>query len=158
MRDSVVVEVCALLVNDRVAVNDPVAVGLNVTVKGTFWPAATVRGRDRPFTLNAALFVLAAVMVTLDPLALRVPDPLPLLPTTMLPIFSVDGVIESCPTGAGVLLPVPLTGIFKDELLVVLPLMMTFPLVDELAVGANVTFTPIFCPAVRTIGSVTPET
>jgi uncharacterized membrane protein (UPF0136 family) len=156
VRDSLVVEVCALLVNDNVALSDPVAVGLNVTVKGTFWPAATVMGRDKPFTLNAALLVVAAVMVTLAPLALRLPDPLPLAPTTMLPIFSVDGVTESCPMAAEALPPVPLTGIFNHELLAVL-LMMTLPLVDEVAVGANVTFTPTFCPEARTIGRLTPE-
>ena len=154
--DSVVVVLCALLVKDNAELTDPVAVGLNVTVKGTLCPAGTVIGSDRPLTLNAELLVLAAVMVTLAPVALRLPDAVPLFPTTTLPTFSVDGVTESCPLGAGAVVPVPLTGILSHELEAVL-LTVTYPLVDEFAVGAKVTFIPTFCPEARTSGRLTPE-
>jgi len=95
--DSVVVPGVALLVKVSVAFAVPVADGLNFTVKGTLVPAAMVVGRVRPLTENAALFVLAAVTVTLAPDALKLPDAVPLLPTVTLPRFSVAGFTLSCP-------------------------------------------------------------
>ena len=71
---SVVVEGCALLVNVRVALSAPATSGLKVTVNGTLCPAGIVTGRDRPPITNSELFVLAAVTVTLTPLAFRLPE------------------------------------------------------------------------------------
>jgi hypothetical protein len=70
---------------------------VNFTVKGTLCPAAIVAGSDKPLTVKTELFVVAAVTVTLAPLALRLPDAVPLSPTTTLPRESVDGLTESCP-------------------------------------------------------------
>ena len=95
--DSVVVPGVALLVKVSVAFAVPAADGLNFTVKGTFAPTGIVAGNDKPLIVNAALFVLAAVTVTLAPVALKLPDAVPLLPTVTLPRFSVVGLTLSCP-------------------------------------------------------------
>ena len=93
--DSVVVEGCALLVKVRVAVADPVDCGVKVTVKGTVWPEGMVTGSDSPLMLNTELLVLAAVTVTLAPLAESVPLPVPLLPTVTLPRLSEAGLTDN---------------------------------------------------------------
>src|SRR6476620_4274042 len=51
----------------------PAAVGENVTVNGTLWPAANVTGKVSPPMLNAELFELIEDNVTLPPLAVRLP-------------------------------------------------------------------------------------
>jgi hypothetical protein len=56
-----------------------------------------VAGRVRPLTVNAALFVLAFVTVTLAPDALKLPDAVRLVPTVTLPRFRVVGFTLSCP-------------------------------------------------------------
>jgi len=88
---SVVVDGCALLVNVRVAVALPVTVGLNVIVKFALCPAAIVWGSENPPIVKTELLVLAAVTVTLAPLALRVPVAVPLDPTVTLPTLRVVG-------------------------------------------------------------------
>jgi hypothetical protein len=107
VKASVVVEVWALLIKPSVALAAPVASGVKVTVNGTLWPAGIVTGSDNPLTLNAELFVLAAVTVTLAPLAVKLPDAVPLVPTTTLPTGSGFGVALSIPAEAAV--PVPVT-------------------------------------------------
>ena len=92
VRDAVVVEGCALLVKVSVPLAAPALVGANVIVNGTFWPAGTVRGSDIPPMLNAELFVPAALIVTFAPLADRLPEIVPLVPTTTLPAARVVGV------------------------------------------------------------------
>ena len=94
----------ALLVVVSVALADPTAVGLNVIVKGTLCPAGIVTGSESPLIVNAELFVLAAVTVTLDPLAFKLPEAVPLEPSTTLPTANVEGEIVSCPAAA---VPVP---------------------------------------------------
>jgi hypothetical protein len=103
---SVVGEPVALLVTVNVALTAPAAVGVNVTVKGTLCPAAIVTGSDKPLTVKTELFALAPVTVTLAPLALRLPDAVPLSPTTTLPRASVAGLTESCPELAAIPVPV----------------------------------------------------
>src|ERR1041385_2843753 len=95
---SVVVVGCALLVKVSTALTAPDTCGLNVTVNGTLWPAGIVTGNERPPTLNTELFEIAAVTVTLAPLALRVPEAVPLPPITIVPRFRVLGATLSCPT------------------------------------------------------------
>ena len=68
------VEGWALLVAVSVALAEPTAVGLNVIVKGTLCPAGIVTGSESPLIVKAELFVLAAVTVTLDPLAFKLPE------------------------------------------------------------------------------------
>src|SRR5271165_2817568 len=132
---SIVVDGLALLVNVSEALAEPVVCGLKVTVKGALWPAGMVTGSDNPPTLNAELFVLAPVKVTLAPLAVILPDPLPLVPTTTLPRARLVGDTVSCPAAA---VPVPdsamvSVGFDASEVMVTVPLAL-------LAVcGANVT-------------------
>ena len=78
-----------------VAVAEPVDCGVKVTVKGTLWPAGIVTGKESPLTVNADLLVLAAVTVTLAPLAESVPLPVPLVPTVTLPMSSVAGLTDN---------------------------------------------------------------
>src|SRR5579864_1041490 len=85
----------------------PAKVGVNLTVKVVLWPGGIVTGSERPPTLNAELFELAAVTVTFAPLAVRLPDAVPLVPTTTLPKPKVVGVTASCPAAA---VPVPDSG------------------------------------------------
>lgn len=133
-------------------VADPVAEGLKVTVNGRLCPGAIVAGSDKPVTLNAALLVVALLMLTLAPEELRVPDAVTLLPTTVLPIFSVDGVTESWPTGADVV-PVADNGMLKYG-----PETARFPLTVPGAFGANVTFTVTLCLAASVKGVEGPVT
>ena len=91
VRVSVVGEFWALLVKVRVAVAAPVVVGVNVTVNGALWPAGIVAGKVNPLKVNAALFALAEVTVTLAPEAVKLPEPDPLVPTTTLPSARVVG-------------------------------------------------------------------
>ena len=92
----------------RVAVAVPGACGLKVTENGTLCPSAMVTGKEIAATVNAALSELAAVTVTDPPLAVRVPDALPLLPTTTFPMLRVDGVAVSRPVVVMVV-PLPVT-------------------------------------------------
>jgi hypothetical protein len=85
----------ALLVIVNVALAVAAVCGLKVIVNAALCPDGIVTGRDRPPTLKAELFVLAAVTVTLPPLALRLPEALPLCPTTTLPNARVDGVTDN---------------------------------------------------------------
>ena len=83
--------------NESVAVREPVAVGRNATEKGTVCPAAIVAGSERPVSVKAELLELAALMVTLAPVALRLPDAVAVPPTVTLPRLSTVGVAESWP-------------------------------------------------------------
>ena len=149
---SVVVDGWALLVNVSVALAAPVVVGLKVTVNETLWPAGIVTGSVSPPTVNTELFVLAPVTVTLAPLAVSIPDELPLLPTSTLPRFMVVGLTASCPTAA---VPLPESGMVSvgfeaSDVIVRLPLALP---ADD---GANETLKVALCPAVRVTGVVIP--
>jgi len=91
VRDSVVGEFDALLVNVRVALAVPVDCGVKVTVKPALWPAAIVTGSDKPLNTNSELLEFAELTVTLAPVALIDPADCPLEPTTTFPIFMVVG-------------------------------------------------------------------
>jgi hypothetical protein len=108
---SVVVEDCALLVIVNVALAAAAVCGLNVIMNGVLCPDGIVTGRESPPTLKAELFVLAAVTVTLPPLALKLPEAVPLWPTTTSPNARVAGVTDNWP-GCGAV-PVPDSGIVR---------------------------------------------
>jgi hypothetical protein len=152
---SVVLEGCALLVKVRVPLAAPVAVGLKVTVNEALCPAGIVTGRDKPLMLNTALDELAAVTVTLAPLAVRVPDPVPVSPTWTLPRARAVGATVSCPGVVAV--PVPESGTTKvgsDALEVIVTLPVTAP-ADG---GVNKTLNVTLCPAVSVTGVEIPLT
>ena len=150
-RAAVIVGVCALLLKVKAPLAAPVTVGLKVTVNETLWFAAIVAGRDNPLMVNTALFEVAAVTVTLAPLAVRVPDAVPLVPTTTLP-REIVGETLSCPIAAA---PVPVRGMVRVGL-EALEVMVTVPVALPAAVGVNVTLKVALWPAVSVTGVVMP--
>lgn len=105
-----VVTGCALLVNVRVALAAPATCGLNVKVKAALCPAVITAGSDRPLMVKLELFELAAVTVTFAPVALRLPDAVPLAPTNTLPTAKVAGVALNCPAAT---VAVPASGMVR---------------------------------------------
>ena len=106
------------------ALADPAICGLNVTENEVLWPTGIIIGSERPPALNTELPVFAAVTVTFAPLAVNVPDAVPLAPTTTLPRPRVDGVSVNVPA---VVVPVPdkamlNAGFVASEVIVRLPL------------------------------------
>lgn len=75
----------------------PAAVGANVRVNGTLWPAAKVTGKVSPLMVNAELFELAEARVMLPPLAVIVPLLDSVVPTVTLPKVMEPGVTLSIP-------------------------------------------------------------
>ena len=133
-----------------VAVSAPAVVGLNVTVKATFAPTGIVAGKDKPLIVNAGLLLVAAVMVTIEPAAVRLPEAVPLPPTDTLPTFSVAGLTESCP-GWAVATPFPVSDSVEvafDASLAIEAVALNVPT----AVGENVTVTVVLCPAATVTG------
>ena len=121
-------------------------------MNGMLWPDGIVAGSEIPPMLNCALFVLAAVIVTSVPRAVRLPDAVPLVPTPTLPIARGLGVTSSCPV---VVVPVPDSGTVNVEL-DAFEAIMTLPFALPAAVGANVTLKDVLCPAVSVSGVVGP--
>jgi hypothetical protein len=135
-----------------VALAAPVVCGLKVTENEVLWPAGMVTGSESPPTLNKELLELTAETVTLAPLAVRLPDADPSVPTTTLPILKVVGLTLSCPTAAT---PVPESETVKvgfDPF----DVRVTLPLALPAAVGVNVTLKLALCPAVSVTGAVIP--
>jgi hypothetical protein len=62
----------ALLTKEIFSETPPVTWGLNVIAKYALWPAASVIGKEMPFTEKGAVTV-GGEMVTLPPVAVRVP-------------------------------------------------------------------------------------
>jgi hypothetical protein len=144
----VVVEGWALLVNVRLALSAPAICGLNVTVKGALCPAGMMTGSDKPPIVNRELFVSAAVTVIFAPLAFRLPDTVPLVPTNTLPADKVAGLAVNCAV-ADVPVPERATVNLGLELLEV---MVTFPLAGPADCGANITLKFALCPTASVIG------
>jgi len=149
---SVVGEGCASLVNVRVALSGPVTCGLKLTVKGALCPAGMTAGSDKPLIVNRELFVLAAVIVTFAPLALRLPEDVPVDPTNTLPIPKVAGVAVN---SAVAVVPVPDAVMITDgldpfEVIVTLPLAALAPC------GVKVTLSARLCPAASVTGAEIP--
>lgn len=151
---SVVVEGCALLVKVNVAVTAPATVGLHVTVKLALCPAAMVCGSEKALTVNTELLVVAAVTVTVAPLAVKVPVAVPLEPTVTLPRARVAGDTLRVPA---VVAPVPESGIVRVGLVAV-DVIVRFPVTAPLAVGANETVKVAPFPAASVSGVVIPLT
>ena len=151
---SVVVVGDALLVNVSVPLAAPVASGVKVTVNEALCPAGMVTGSDKPLTLNTPLLELTAVTVTFEPLAVRVPDPLPLSPTATLPKGKVVGATVSCPAAP---VPVPDRGTTKTGS-DALEVMVTSPVTAPAEGGVNDTLKVTLCPEVSVTGVEIPLT
>jgi hypothetical protein len=141
-----------LLVNVSVPLTAPVADGVKITVYGTLFPAGIVTGNDNPLIVNAALFELAALTVTLAPAAVRLPEPVLLVPTTTLPMASVAGDAVRVPAAA---VPVPDNGIARDGF-VAFEVTVTVPLKLVAEVGVNITLNVVLDPDVNVTGVVIP--
>src|ERR1700733_3177394 len=77
-----------LLTKVSVALAVPVVCGLKITLNAALCPAWIVMGSEIPLRSNCELLLLAALMVTFAPLAVRVPEAEPLAPTATLPKFN----------------------------------------------------------------------
>lgn len=104
--------------------------------------------------MNTELLVLAAVTVTLAPVAVSVPDAVPLDPTVTLPSESVVGDTLSCPVAVT---PVPETGIV-NVVFVAVEVTVRFPLTAPAVVGANETVKVALLPPLSVSGVVIPLT
>jgi hypothetical protein len=104
--------------------------------------------------VKTELLMLAAVTITLAPLAVRVPVAVALEPTVTVPRASVAGETVRCPAGET---PVPETGIANVGFVAV-EVTVTFPLTDPADVGANETVKFALLPALRVSGVVMPLT
>lgn len=111
-----------------------------------------VTGSDNPLIVNAELLVLAAVIFTLAPLAVRLPEPSPLVPTTTLPMARVAGLSARVPAPEA---PVPDKGIVRVGFVAV-EVTVTSPLALPAAVGANSTEKVAVPPPGSTTGAVMP--
>lgn len=145
---SMVVEGCASLVNVRVAPSPPVTCGLKFTVNGVLCPARMTTGSDKALTVNCELFELTAVIVTFAPLALRLPEAVPVDPTNTLPTPRVAGEAVSC---AVAVVPVPETGMANDGL-DAFEVIVTLPLAAPAVGGVKVTLKARVCSALRVSG------
>jgi len=152
---AVVVEGVALLVNVSVALAAPVVRGLNVTVNDALLPDAIVTGNESPLTVNAELFVLAPVTVTLPFVAVNVPVVVPLLPSTTLPTAKVVGLTDSWALAAAVPVPVKVAVVVEGVAsLVNVNVALAAPVVR----GLNVMVNDALLPAAIVTGSESPLT
>jgi hypothetical protein len=151
---SVVVPGWALLVKVSTALTAPATCGLKVTVNEVLLPACIVAGRESPPTLKTELFVLAAVTVTLAPLAVKLPDDVPLLPATTFPSPNVVGETVSWPTAVT---PVPESGTLSVGSVAV-DVIATLPVTSPADEGVKETLKVALCPAFRANGVVIPLT
>lgn len=145
---SVVVATWALLVKLRLALSEPTTSGLYVIVNDALCPAGMIVGSDKPLIAKRELLELAAVTVTFAPVAVRIPEAVPLVPVNTLPTATGAGVALSVP---GVLDPVPAremvnVGLDPFEVTVTLPLAL------PAEAGAKVTVKLALCPAVSVVG------
>jgi hypothetical protein len=96
---------------------------------------------------------VADVTVTLPPLAVKVPDAVPLVPTTTLPMPIEVG--ETASWGVAFVVPVPESGIVSVGL-GAFEVIVTFPLALPAAPGVKLTLKVAACPAARLTGAVMP--
>ncbi len=90
----------------------PLCCGANVTVNGAVWPACSVTGNAIPLSENSELLIVAAVTVTLPPVATSEALSWLLLPTFTVPKLKLDGDTESIPPA----IPVAVSGIDSEPL------------------------------------------
>jgi hypothetical protein len=149
--DCAVGELDALLPNVSVELAVPEAFGMNVTVKGTDWPAGIVTGREIPESTNSLFVPLAVETVTDAPVAVKLPLSEVLAPTVTVPKFSVAGETDNDPCAN----PVPESGILNGEF-EAFDTSERLPLIAPETVGANLTVKVTVWLAVSVIGTVSP--
>lgn len=125
-------------------------------------PTANVTGKLMPVTVNSELVLASDVIVTGEPVAVRIPVVVTLLPTLMLPKLYVDGASVNCPAAP----PVPDSGkaeFESDALRLWSPFkiriaMETSPASEPAETGAKVTLKDAVCPGERLSGHTIPVT
>src|SRR5207302_11353252 len=131
----------------------PLAWGGKVKANDAVWPAASVNGNDTPVRVNSELLDVAEETVTLEPVALRVPVKLVLVPTTMLPKSKVVGVTTNGPAAV----PVPPREMARVEL-EALETTEMLPVTSPTESGAKTTQTVKLCPGIKVSGRFNPLT
>src|ERR1700733_837045 len=121
--------------NVSVALAVPVVCGLKVTLNAALCPAWIVIGSEIPLRSNCELLLLAAVMVTFAPLAVRLPEAEPLAPTATLPKFNDVGFTANWPSAV---VPVPVRSATMEEGFP-LPAKVSVAFAAPLACGLKVT-------------------
>jgi hypothetical protein len=138
----------------KLPVTLPLALGENITLKLTLWPAVSVVGKAKPLRLNPEPVTLAEEIATLVPPELvRVSVSEPLLPVVTLPRLRLAWVGVSWP-GA---MPVPVSGTFRVEF-EALDAMAKLPVTAPPAVGENFVLKLTLWPAVSVVGKLKPLT
>jgi hypothetical protein len=129
----------------------PLACGAKVTVNVALCPAAMVAGNDSPPNVNSGLLELPAEIVTLAPVAVRVPVLLWLAPTVTFPKLRFPGATANCPGAVAVPLRDTVSvGTAPSAARKRLPLAV--PLVE----GVNTRLKVRLCPAFRVVGTFSP--
>ena len=141
----------ALLTKVNVAEAVPDICGAKVRVTGMLCPAASVTGNVTPLRRNSELLIDPEEIVTLEPIALRLPDCVEVLPTVTVPKLAEVGVRVSCPCAV----PVPdkamaRLGLEAFEVIEIPP--VTLPA----TVGENDAVNDRLCPRFRVAGRVKP--
>lgn len=123
----------------------PVAVGAKLTVYGTLWPAASVKGRGSPLMVKAELLELAEDNVTLPPLAVIAPVWIWVVPIVTVPKLMDPGATPSVPLEV-VAVPVRDTAIEGSE---AFEAKVRVAVLVPATAGAKVTDKVALLPAVR---------
>ena len=141
----------ALLLNVRLALAAPEALGVKVTLNVADWPAGIVTGNEMPESVNSLLVLLADETVTADPEALRLPPNDALDPTDTVPKLSEVGETANWPCPV----PVPENAMLSGEFEAV-EITAIVPLAEPVLVGANVAVNVTLWFVARVAGSVSP--
>jgi hypothetical protein len=146
-------EPVALLVNPAWPEAAPEALGVNLMVTATLFPAAMVAGRVSPDRTNSELVDASEEMVTAAFEAVSVAGRLALDPTVTLPKLRVAGVTPSA--GAALFLdtPVPVRSIEREESSAVFLSVMS-PVDTPSAVGLKMTGNSTLAPGWISSGRV----
>jgi hypothetical protein len=149
--DSTEGELEALLVKEIFPAAAPELLGVNFTVRAADFPAAIVRGKDVPLTVNSELVVVAEETRTLAPDAVSVADIVLLDPTGTLPRLALPGETERLPAAP----PVPERGIVSVRF-VPLESTVRLPFVAPPVFGRNSKLKVMLAAGARVAGGVIP--
>lgn len=144
-------ELDAVLVNVKLLLALPGALGVKVTVKDTDWPAGIVTGSVIPESANSLLLRVAELTVTDAPVAVRLALRPELVPSATVPKLRLFSESDSW----GVVVPVPVSAIFRFES-EALETMLRVPLAEPELVGANVVVNVTLSFGLSVVGKLKP--
>ena len=146
----------SLLAIVRLPVSLPVAVGLNVTLACTDWPALIVWGVVTPFTANKDPFTLMEEIVKFAvPVLFKTRPAVPLVPTVTVPKLIALGVTDNCGcvAAAAVAERFATTGELPES-----PVTVSVPVILPAAVASTTTLKLLDWPTASATGMLIPET